>query len=83
MKLFRKDGAGDEEQDPTIPELRRRLAAAQLPADVGTVVERELDMLSRINSAAAEYTIGLTYLEYLAALPWHRTTEDNLDLARA
>ena len=40
-------------------------------------------MLSRINAAAAEYTIGLTYLEYLAALPWHRTTEDNLDLARA
>jgi ATP-dependent Lon protease len=83
VKLFRKDGAGDEEQDPTIPELRRRLAAAQLPPGVGTVVERELDMLSRINAAAAEYTIGLTYLEYLAALPWHRTTEDNLDLARA
>ncbi len=40
-------------------------------------------MLSRISAAAAEYTIGLTYLEYLAALPWHRTTEDNLDLARA
>ncbi|MHB8893547.1 MAG: S16 family serine protease, partial [Candidatus Geothermincolia bacterium] len=83
MKLFRKDSAGDEEQDPTIPELRRRFAAAQLPADVVTLVERELDMLFRINSAAAEYTIGLTYLEYLAALPWHRTTEDNLDLARA
>jgi len=83
MKLFRKDGTGEVEQDPTIPELRRRLAAAQLPPDVGTVVERELDMLSRINAAAAEYTIGLTYLEYLAALPWHRTTEDNLDLARA
>ena len=83
MKLFRKDGAGEEEQDPTIPELRRRLAAAQLPPDVDAVAERELDLLSRISPAAAEYTIGLTYLEYLAALPWHRATEDNLDLARA
>ena len=83
MKLFRKDGAAEEEQDPTIPELRRRLAAVQLPPAVESVAERELDLLSRISPAAAEYTIGLTYLEYLAALPWHRTTEDNLDLARA
>ena len=73
MKLFRKDGAAEEEQDPTIPELRRRLAAVQLPPAVESVAERELDLLSRISPAAAEYTIGLTYLEYLAALPWHRT----------
>jgi len=83
VKLFRKEGAGDEAPDPTIPELRRRLAAARLPPEVETVAGRELEMLSRIDSAAAEYTIGLTYLEYLAALPWHRTTEDNLDLVRA
>ena len=84
MKLFnKKDGVEDEEQDPAIPELRRRLAAANLPSDVRTVVDRETDILSRVTPAAAEYTIGLTYLEYLAALPWHRTTEDNLDLARA
>ena len=83
MKLFRKDEPGGEEQDPTIPELLRRLAAAQLPPDAGAVAERELEMLSRVSPAAAEYTIGLTYLEYLAALPWHRTTEDNLDLSRA
>ena len=83
MKLFRKDEAADEEQDPTIPELRRRLAAAQLPTDVETVAARELDILSRISSAAAEYTISLSYLEYLAAIPWQRSTEDNLDLVRA
>ncbi len=83
MKFFRKDGAGDEEQDPTIPELRLRLAAARLPVEVEQLADRELGTLSRINPAAAEFTIGLSYLEYLASLPWQRSTEDNLDLARA
>ena len=83
MKLFRKDGASGGRagpDDPRIAPTPRRRAA---PGGRGTVAERELDLLSRISPAAAEYTIGLTYLEYLAALPWHRTTEDNLDLARA
>ncbi len=83
MKLFRKDAVGDEEQDPAIPELRRRLSDARLPPEVEPVAERELEVLSRVSPAAAEYTIGLTYLEYLASLPWHRATEDNLDLTRA
>jgi len=83
VKLFRKDAAEEEEPDPVIPEVRRRLAAAGLPPEVEAVAERELELLARTSSAAAEYTIGLAYLEYLAALPWHRTTEDNLDLARA
>ena len=83
MKLFRKDEAAEEDQDQTIPSLRRRLAAARLPPDAEMVAERELDILSRTGAAAAEYAIGLTYLEYLAALPWHRSTEDNLDLTRA
>jgi len=83
VKLFRKDEAAEEDQDQTIPSLRRRLAAARLPPDAEMVAERELDILSRTGAAAAEYAIGLTYLEYLAALPWHRSTEDNLDLTRA
>ena len=83
MKLFGKDSSGDEQQDPTIIQLRSRIAAAQLPPEVQTIAERELDVLSRVSPAAAEFTIGLSYLEYLAALPWHRATEDNLDLARA
>jgi ATP-dependent Lon protease len=83
VKLFGKTGAGDEEIDPTIPELRGRLSAARLPPEAEAVAEREMNLLARISPAAAEYTISLTYLDYLAALPWRRGTEDNLDLARA
>ncbi len=54
-----------------------------MPSHVQQIAERELEMLSKTNPAAAEYTIGLTYIEYLVSLPWHKKTSDNLDLERA
>jgi ATP-dependent Lon protease len=54
-----------------------------MPSHVHQLAERELEMLSKTNPVCAEYTIGLTYIEYLVNLPWHKKTPDNLDLARA
>jgi ATP-dependent Lon protease len=54
-----------------------------MPSHALQVAERELEMLSKISPNAAEYTIGLTYIDYLATLPWNKKTEDTLDLHRA
>ena len=40
-------------------------------------------MLSKISVSSAEYTIGLSYIDYLVSMPWNRKTEDNLDIGRA
>jgi ATP-dependent Lon protease len=40
-------------------------------------------MLERINPSTSEYTIGLSYIQYLVSLPWCVRTEDNLDIKRA
>jgi ATP-dependent Lon protease len=81
VKLFRKDDPGQGRAGPAITGLRRRLAAATFPR--GRPWPSGSWTYALGINRGAEYTIGLTYLEYLAALPWHRTTEDNLDLARA
>ena len=45
--------------------------------------DRELARLEKLPQAAAEHGVIRTYLEWLASLPWDKTTEDNLDLAHA
>src|SRR5437016_7103626 len=75
-------GEADPEQ-AEIAELRERLEALDLPEDVERAALRELGRLERLPSAAAEYGVIRTYLDWIVTLPWNTTTTDNLDLARA
>ncbi|UCD35353.1 MAG: endopeptidase La [Nitrospiraceae bacterium] len=82
MGIFNKRS---DEQAPlsTVEELRQMIADARMPQPVEHVASRELEMLARISPSTAEYTIGLTYIEYLISLPWNSRTTDNLDLQAA
>jgi ATP-dependent Lon protease len=74
------------ERDPAeaeVDELRRELAEIQLPEDVRRQVERELSRLESIPQASAEHSVIRTWLEWVATLPWDKTTPDNLDLGHA
>jgi len=75
-------GEGDPEQADA-NELRERLDGLELPEDVRNAADRELARLERLPSAAAEYGVIRTYLDWLATLPWGVTTPDVLDLDRA
>jgi ATP-dependent Lon protease len=75
-------GEGDAEQ-AEVNELRDRLAALDLPEEVRKAVDRELARLEKLPSASAEYGVIRTYLDWVATLPWSKTTQDNLDLERA
>ena len=75
-------GEGDPEQ-AELKELRERGAEIQLPEDVRKAFDRELGRLEKLPTAAAEYGVIRTYLEWILSLPWNSTTEDDLDLERA
>ena len=75
-------GEGDAEQ-AEINELRARLDALGVPEDVDKASRRELARLEKLPTAAAEYGVIRTYLEWILTLPWSKTTEDNLDLDQA
>ncbi|MDA8431382.1 MAG: endopeptidase La [Nitrospiraceae bacterium] len=81
MKLFRK--AEDAPPDPLLEDLAARVAGAVMPKQAEETATKELEMLRKISPSTSEYTIGLSYIEYLVSLPWSGRTDDNLDLKRA
>src|SRR5713101_298177 len=74
------------ETDPTVIEansLREQIDQAQLPEEVKRVAFKELERLQQMSPAVAEYALTRNYLDWLINLPWHKATEDTLDLATA
>jgi ATP-dependent Lon protease len=83
MKAIQEElGEGDEQQ-AEIAELRAQIEEANLPEEAEKQARRELDRLAKLPSAAAEYGVIRTYLEWILSLPWSDTSEDDLDLEKA
>ncbi len=83
LKAIQKElGEGDEE-GAQIQELEEKVKAAGMPPEVLKEAEHQLQRLSGMPSAAAEYAVIRTYLDWLIALPWSKATQDKIDLAEA
>jgi ATP-dependent Lon protease len=82
LKAIQKELGEGDEQAKEIEELRAKIDAAGMPDLVKKEALRELDRLSKMPVAAAEYTVSRTYLDWVVALPWNKRTEDSIDLRR-
>jgi ATP-dependent Lon protease len=83
LKAIQEELGEADEQQAEIAELRARIEEAKLPEEPDKQARRELDRLAKLPSAAAEYGVIRTYLEWILSVPWNETTVDDLDLDRA
>jgi ATP-dependent Lon protease len=83
LEAIRRELGETDERQAEVNTLRERLQAAQLPEEVRKEAERELERLARMPPGAPEYVVARTYLDWILGLPWHVSTEDNLDIRHA
>ena len=82
LKAIQKELGEGDDQAREIDELRAKIDAAGMPDTVKKEALRELDRLSKMPVAAAEYTVSRTYMDWIVAVPWAKRTEDSIDLRR-
>ena len=83
LKAIQKELGEKDEKTLEIEEYRQKIKERQLPAGAAKEADRELNRLARMNPASPEYTVALTYLDWITELPWNVRTEDNLDIEKA
>jgi len=81
LKAIQQELGGDEEDRND--ELRTRLEALELPAEVRKEIQRDLDRLDRSSEGSMDAQVTRSYLEVITELPWNDRSEDNLDLPSA
>jgi len=83
IKAIRSELGEEGDQAAEIDEFRRQIDEAGMPEEAHKQARRELDRMSHLPSAAAEFGVIRTYLDWMVSLPWSEMTDDNLDITRA
>ena len=83
MKAIQKELGEVDAQTRELAELREKMAASGMPAEVAKKANEEMERLTKMPAASPEVSVIRTYLDWLATLPWVTQTEDNLDIKRA
>jgi ATP-dependent Lon protease len=83
LKAIKEELGEQDEATVEVDEYRAKIEEADLAPEAKKEAERELNRLSRMHPSSAEYTVASTYLDWITSLPWHKSTEDTLDINKA
>jgi ATP-dependent Lon protease len=83
LKAIQKELGEQDEGQRDIDELRQKIEAAGMPEEVKKEALKELTRLSRMSPMAADYSLTRNYIEWLAVLPWNKSSGSKIDIAKA
>ena len=83
LKAIQRELGEDDPQQAEVNELRDKVEEANMPEEVKERALKEVDRMSRIPSASPEVGVIRTYVDWLVALPWDKSSEDKIDIKQA
>jgi len=83
LKAIQKELGEQDEGQRDIEEMRQKIEAAGMPDDVKKDALKELSRLARMSPMAADYSLTRNYIEWLAVLPWARSSASKIDISKA
>src|SRR5216684_3308412 len=83
MKAIQKELGEQDETQRDVEELRKKIEAAGMPEEVKKEATKELARLARMSPMAADYSVTRNYIEWLAVLPWAKSSGVEVDINKA
>jgi ATP-dependent Lon protease len=83
LKAIQKELGEQDEGQRDIDELKQKIEAAGMPEDVKKEALKELGRLQRMSPMAADYGLTRNYIEWLAVLPWAKSSGSKIDIGKA
>jgi ATP-dependent Lon protease len=83
LKAIQKELGEQDEGQRESDELRQKIEAAGMPEDVKKEAMKELSRLQRMSPMAADYSLTRNYIEWLAVLPWAKSSGAKIDIGKA
>jgi ATP-dependent Lon protease len=83
LKAIQKELGEQDEGQRDIEDMRQKIEAAGMPDDVKKDALKELSRLARMSPMAADYSLTRNYIEWLAVLPWARSSASKIDINKA
>src|ERR1700685_2076100 len=83
MKAIQKELGEQDEGQREVEDLRKKIDEANMPEDVKKEALKELARLGRMSPMAADYSLTRNYIEWLAVLPWAKSSGEKIDIGKA
>ncbi|HKT49685.1 MAG TPA: endopeptidase La [Candidatus Angelobacter sp.] len=83
MKAIQKELGEQDETQRDVEDLRQKIEAAGMPEEVKKEALKELNRLGRMSPMAADYSVTRNYIEWLAVLPWAKSSGIEVDITKA
>ena len=80
IKVLQEELDEDDFADPDLAKIKEQLDSFDLPENVKEKAKEELDRLKKMPQMSPEYSVSRNYLDWLTALPWGKSSTDNLDI---